>query len=780
MAGIAELEVTGRPDCAGNTFSRGRLDSIVVVLDREVPHIQDSKETDRTIPEEAQASFQRLLASETFSRAPRLRAVLKFFIDSLLEGRAEEIHEQSIGHEVFGRPNGYSQSDDNIVRVNVRLLRVRLEEYYRTEGRDEAWQIAIPKGRYVPEVVKKAPWLTPAVVDETSTVVDSARRAARKPPQIHWLWFVLLGCVSVFILIAFLVQRQRQSVSPPAQMASTVPFASFPGQEMTPSWAPDGNTLAYTWDEGNEGNPHVFLQRVGEAKPHRLTHQSAPEFRPAWSPDGQQLAYLRPLGQDRFTLVRQGVGSEADAIVATISYFWPQHTEAPALDWSPDGARFVVSEQPTPYAPVRLALVDSTTGKTTVLTEPRYGTSGDFEAKFSPDGTMVAFRRGRLGDLYTVSTKGESKTPAQRLTSESMGVRGVAWSGDGRSIFFASHGQNGRYSIWKIAAKGGIPTAVSPLNIQGTQPATSRNGRYLAFEHHDLVVNLVEEEIGTPNHKRYLSPSNQLDGSPAFSPDGSSLAFTSNRSGFEEVWVQKMDESALQQITTFNGAGIPFDASWSPDGTSIVMAVRAAGATNLFTYTFANGALHQLTSGSDDLNSPLYSRDGKYIYCSSNAEGATRIWRVAADGSGKPEHMYGDAAEFFQQSDDGQYLYFVDSGATLRMMRRNIQTGALDMVYQSDLKLYSPSAFAVRGNTLYMMVSTSTTNVADLVALDLIHGTSKTVSHLDGVVKDIAAGIPILMGGITISTTGQSFVVPEMRHSSTDIYLLPLSDRSPR
>jgi Tol biopolymer transport system component len=741
-----------------------------------VPYTQDSKEKDGKISEEAQASFQRLLASETFSRAPRLRAVLKFFIDSLLAGRAEGIHEQSIGHAVFGRPNGYSQSDDNIVRVNVRLLRVRLEEYYRTEGRNEIWQIAIPKGRYVPEVVKQAPTLTSVVIDELSLPVAAPTQPASKPPHIHWLWFVLLGCVSVSVLFAYLFQRQRQPVSSPAQMASTVPYASFPGQEMTPAWAPDGNTLAYTWDEGNEGNPHVFLQRVGEAKPHRLTRQPLPEFRPAWSPDGKQIAYLRPLGQDKFTLVRHRVSGDAEAIVATISYFWPQHTEAPALDWSPDGSRFVVSEQPTPYAPVRLALVDAATGKTTVLSEPHYGTSGDFEARFSPDGALVAFRRGKLGDLYTVSTKGESKVPAQRLTSESMGVRGVAWSGDGRFIFFASHGRNGRYSIWKIAVKGGVAVAVSPLNIQGTQPATSKDGRYLAFEHHDLMVNLVEEGIGSPSHKRYLSPSNQLDGSPAFSPDGNSLAFTSNRSGFEEVWVQKMDESALQQITTFKGAGIPLDAGWSPDGASIVMAVRAAGATNLFTFTFANGTLHQLTSGTDDLISPLYSKDGKYIYCSSNDEGATRIWRVAADGSGKPEHMFGDVAEFFQQSDDGQYLYFVDSGATLRMMRRNIQTGALDPVYQSDRKLYSPSAFAVRGDTLYMMVSTSTTNVADLVVLDLNHGTSKTVSHLEGVVKDIAAGIPILMGGITISPNGQSYVVPEMRHSSTDIYLLPLSN----
>ena len=75
-----------------------------------------------------------------------------------------------------------------------------------------------------------------------------------------------------------------------------------------------------------------------------------------------------------------------------------------------------------------------------------------------------------------------------------------------------------------------------------------------------------------------------------------------------------------------------------------------------------------------------------------------------------------------------------------------------------------------------MMVATSTTNVADIcLHSDLVHGKPKIVLRLESVVKGIAAGIPILMGGIAVSPLDQSLVVPAMRHSSTDIYLLPLS-----
>lgn len=102
------------------------------------------------VPADAQASLERLLANESINRAPRLRVVLKFMIDALLEGRAETINEQIIGEAVFDRPKGYNPGEDNIVRVTIRHLRDRIEAFYRTEGHDEKYVFKIPKGRYVP------------------------------------------------------------------------------------------------------------------------------------------------------------------------------------------------------------------------------------------------------------------------------------------------------------------------------------------------------------------------------------------------------------------------------------------------------------------------------------------------------------------------------------------------------------------------------------------------------------------------------------------------------
>lgn len=105
---------------------------------------------DGEFPREAQASLERLLACHSINRAPRIRAVLKFMIEALLEGRARTINEHMVGEAVFGRPPGYNPGEDNIVRVTIRHLRDRIEEYYRTDGRDEKYVFKIPKGKYVP------------------------------------------------------------------------------------------------------------------------------------------------------------------------------------------------------------------------------------------------------------------------------------------------------------------------------------------------------------------------------------------------------------------------------------------------------------------------------------------------------------------------------------------------------------------------------------------------------------------------------------------------------
>ncbi len=102
---------------------------------------------------EAIACLDRLLASDLIVRAPRICILLKFFVDALHADCASNLREQDIGQAVFGRPAGYNPGEDNIVRVTMRHLRERVDEYYRTEGQSEKYIFSIPKGKYLPSLI---------------------------------------------------------------------------------------------------------------------------------------------------------------------------------------------------------------------------------------------------------------------------------------------------------------------------------------------------------------------------------------------------------------------------------------------------------------------------------------------------------------------------------------------------------------------------------------------------------------------------------------------------
>ena len=107
--------------------------------------------------DERSALIQRVVGSSSFSRAPHLRGFLLYVSERLLTGRPNEINEYEIGTAVLGRRATFNPYEDNIVRVQARHLRDKLEQYFETEGKDEPIIVTIPRGSYVPVFEARRP-----------------------------------------------------------------------------------------------------------------------------------------------------------------------------------------------------------------------------------------------------------------------------------------------------------------------------------------------------------------------------------------------------------------------------------------------------------------------------------------------------------------------------------------------------------------------------------------------------------------------------------------------
>jgi tetratricopeptide (TPR) repeat protein len=98
---------------------------------------------------EVNAALGRILATPAFIRSPRLGRFLQFAVEQRLSERADTPKEIEIGVQVFGRASDYDPRIDPVVRVQARLLRFKLHEYYETGGKTDPVRIDLPKGSYL-------------------------------------------------------------------------------------------------------------------------------------------------------------------------------------------------------------------------------------------------------------------------------------------------------------------------------------------------------------------------------------------------------------------------------------------------------------------------------------------------------------------------------------------------------------------------------------------------------------------------------------------------------
>ena len=175
---------------------------------------------------------ERIVASPSFVKSPRLCSILLFICELSLSGRNDEINELNIGATVFGRPQNYDPSVDGIVRSHASRLRQRLEQYFNEEGAYETTRLTIPKGGYVPVFQQTIP---PWPMDETEPLAfvtaapqDLPARDSPGAKDEHLnrrvLWTLSVALVLACACIVYLLAAPRFRSAAQQNQAARHPF----------------------------------------------------------------------------------------------------------------------------------------------------------------------------------------------------------------------------------------------------------------------------------------------------------------------------------------------------------------------------------------------------------------------------------------------------------------------------------------------------------------------------------------------------------------------------
>ncbi len=479
-------------------------------------------------------------------------------------------------------------------------------------------------------------------------------------------------------------------------------LTDHPAGDTHPAWSPDRQQIAFVSDRS--GANQLYLMAPDGSNQEVLTDQPAAASAPAWSPDGRRIAFIDGAGDEP----RLAILNLADKTVAfpDISLTDPTH-----ISWAPDGFNLaIVAADPAAGGSRDIFLInlESTQPPVNLTHHP-----GDDEfPAWSSDGKRLAFQTDRDGndEVYVMYANGSAQTP---LTHHPASDGQPTWAGDNRRLAFVSD-RTGQPTIYVMADNGGDPTALTASSLPAVAPSWQPAPPapfidilvYVATD--SGLRDLYTVNVNGTGQQNLTRDPGLDDTMPAWSPDGSQIAFASNQTGDYDIFVWGVSgaqdqadvagstEEVSERVNLTNNPAKDMHPAWSPDGSQLAFESDRSGQWQVWVMGSDGSNLRQLTTGPADSGNPAWSPDGSQIAFASNRTGNFDLYLVNVSG-GEPDNLtrtpanefypawspQGDQLAFRSDQDDNRQIYVIDAKGG--SMRRLLYTTADD-----DQPVWSP------------------------------------------------------------------------------------------
>jgi Tol biopolymer transport system component len=537
----------------------------------------------------------------------------------------------------------------------------------------------------------------------------------------------LVVAALVLVAGAWLWMRRPIAPAPEAPLVAT-PLTTSPGFEIQPTFAPDGNEIAFAWDGEKQDNYDIYRKLIGPGDPLRLTRDPAADRSPAWSSDGRSIAFIRTPNQGPhvhpfltnptvrpggiYLIPALGGAERRLADIATL-------TRCSGLAWTADNKWLIVSDEPAGELPGLFLLSPESGEKRRLTSAPQRQHSlrgGDCEPALSPDGRWLAFIRVvdvSIGDVHVLRLGPDmtAQGSPEPLTFDNRLAQSPTWLFGGSEILFSQGAQTSERQMLRLAAVPPGPHANDrrqvPVGMDAWDLAFSRTSRRLVFSRQQRDTNIYRLELRGPGEAtgepQRLIASTRSEDNPQYSPKGDTVAFASTRSGSEEIWLSSADGSNARQLTSMGGSKTS-NPRWSPDGTTIVFDSRLKGSADLYLIGAQGGSPRPLTDQPSYDGEAMWSRDGGLIYFGSDRTGRMELWRILA-GGGEATQVTRNGGCCAFESPAGRWLYFAKGFFGSELWKAPVAGGAEtrvleNLTYGFNYAPTSHGVYFLRGSAL--------------------------------------------------------------------------------
>jgi tricorn protease len=401
-------------------------------------------------------------------------------------------------------------------------------------------------------------------------------------------------------------------------------------RDIYPRFSPDGKWIAFSSDR--DGNTDIHLVPAEGGKPRRLTFHSANDSVAGWTPDSREILFVSTRGQGVFPTVATLFVISADGgMEQSIGTDWGS-----GASYSPDGTKLAFTRHPASWTrkhyrgsyATDLWLMDIGAKKFTRLGDgdykgnylwPMFGRNGEiyFVADRLPDEKKVKFGGPEVMksvyNIWKISEKGSEPVQVTHHASGNLAFPSI--SADGAVIVYEEN-----FGLWKLDTTSGktaeirvvihsdtkenevsLRTIQSEAEGFNLSPSTKR----AAVVAHGEIFTIATDRGQTQR----VTDTPWCEQEPRWSPDGQWIAFVSDRSGREEVWLA--DELGRDLKPLSEADCDKSSIAWAPDSKSLLW---SGSDRKLRRVVLEDGKTEEIVSSEvGAIGTPQFSPDGKWI-----------------------------------------------------------------------------------------------------------------------------------------------------------------------
>lgn len=480
---------------------------------------------------------------------PKSAALLTYF----LEHQGHDISRDELMEDVW---LGQVVSENAINRVVVRLRKALGDD-----DKVKRYIVTVPKVgyRFVATATKQL---------EVSPPPKPLSQPYQKP--------VLAAVLMLPILAGWWMLRDDET-SPPRGGANVSPLVRLADEQFDGAMSHNGKHFVYS--HAQDGDWRLYWVKETGGTPQLIGPEDGLSTSASWAPDDSMLAYQYRSGANcEFHLIK----FEDDTPTTPQKvYDCPAGTDTP-LVFSSDASKLFFVEQESEFAPQIAYEYDLHSSSKRRLSQPTATGKGNYHIDKHPTSdTLLLLSADRPGSTSAFALE-VSKNSFTKLKTFDYSVDYAVWGHTGETLVHM--GEHPSYELVETNLTTDFSTVLVSDSRRISEPRRIANGRDYLFRSFLYNRDIAKNDVVTPSLN-----SSVRDYLPAYSNDGSKLAFISKRAGYSQIWIENSADNSLVAIDVIDRGRKYYDLKWSYDD-AFVAATTDAG---LLIIDVINGAISQ-------------------------------------------------------------------------------------------------------------------------------------------------------------------------------------------